>query len=76
MHTDTLTLVAPRQSLVETIKKVLVKGLNTGFETLRAWQRRDGERRHLAQLDARLIADAGLPAGFAAAESAKPFWRA
>ena len=44
--------------------------------TLRLWHRRRSERAHLANLDARLVADMGLTPGAAARESAKPFWRA
>ncbi len=46
------------------------------LRTLRTWHRRRTERAHLAELDARLLADIGMTAREAAAESSKPFWRA
>lgn len=46
------------------------------FDTLAEWQARAMERRHLMGLDARLLRDAGLSHADAAAEYAKPFWRA
>lgn len=46
------------------------------FQTLVLWQRRHEERRRMAHLDPRLIADAGLTADAIARETAKPFWQA
>ncbi len=46
------------------------------LRTLRTWHQRRSDRAHLAELDARLLADAGLTPRQAAIESGKPFWRA
>jgi uncharacterized protein YjiS (DUF1127 family) len=45
------------------------------FDTVAEWQGRTVERRHLMELDARLLGDTGLTRADAAAEYAKPFWR-
>ena len=47
----------------------------TLFEALLTWQRRARERRHLAELDPRLLRDMGISEAEAARESAIPFWR-
>lgn len=39
------------------------------------WQGRASQRRHLAELDGRLLTDMGLTHEEARAEAAKPFWR-
>lgn len=38
------------------------------------WAARAGQRRDLAELDARLLKDIGVTPGEAAREAAKPFW--
>ena len=43
--------------------------------TLSLWQRRITSRRQLAQLDARLLADAGISECQRSQELSKPFWR-
>jgi uncharacterized protein YjiS (DUF1127 family) len=40
------------------------------------WSRRAASREELLNLDDRLLSDIGLTPGDAAAEAAKPFWRA
>lgn len=45
------------------------------FTTLMQWKRRVVSRRQLAQLDARLLADAGISEAQRHAELNKPFWR-
>jgi uncharacterized protein YjiS (DUF1127 family) len=51
-----------------------------GFGTLlrlpALWRARLAERRHLAELDDRLLDDAGLDRGHALEEAQKPFWQA
>lgn len=42
---------------------------------LALWRQRITMRRHLAQLDARTLRDAGISPAAAAFESGKPFWR-
>ena len=46
------------------------------FATLVVWQRRVDDRRALARLDARLLADIGIDPVEARREARKPFWRA
>lgn len=43
---------------------------------VRLWIRRDRSRRALAELEPRMLCDIGVDPGAAAAEAAKPFWRA
>ncbi|MNG00899.1 hypothetical protein D3C84_838570 [compost metagenome] len=43
--------------------------------TLLLWRQRARTRRQLAQLDERLLADAGITTGERAAELARPFWQ-
>jgi uncharacterized protein YjiS (DUF1127 family) len=45
------------------------------LETLLAWVVRSRQRRALAELDARLLQDAGISPAAAKAEAARPFWR-
>lgn len=49
-----------------------VKGL---LATIVAWQRRYELRRHLLEMDDRLLDDIGLSRAMARREAAKPFWR-
>ena len=42
----------------------------------RTWQARAIARRHLSELDDRLLADIGMDRAGAVDEAAKPFWRA
>ncbi len=44
-------------------------------DLLTTWQRRASERRHLMQLDNRLLADMGLNRADAEREYRTPFWR-
>ena len=45
------------------------------FDLLTTWQRRAGERRHLMELDNRLLADMGLSRADVEREYRTPFWR-
>ncbi len=45
------------------------------LNTLVTWQEREMQRRHLMELDERLLADMGLSRTDAAGEYNKPFWR-
>ena len=45
------------------------------LNTLVTWQEREMQRRHLMELDERLLADMGLRRADAAGEYDKPFWR-
>lgn len=51
-------------------------GLVILVETLLAWQDRANQRRQLAELDDRALADIGVSRGAARAEADKPFWQA
>ena len=48
----------------------------TLLEILGLWYRRSQDRRHLAELDDRLLNDLGIDRAQANFETAKPFWRA
>ncbi|MFQ6024299.1 MAG: DUF1127 domain-containing protein [Acidiferrobacterales bacterium] len=45
------------------------------LDTLLTWQEREMQRRHLMELDNRLLADMGMSRADAAGEYNKPFWR-
>lgn len=47
-----------------------------GAALLRLWLRRARTRRHLAELDERLLRDVGLDPLTAREEAGRPFWRA
>ena len=49
--------------------------LRRALRTLTVWRERVHMRRHLAQMDARKLRDAGISPAAAAFESGKPFWR-
>lgn len=51
-------------------------GLGSLAKTLQRWRDRASQRRQLAGLTARELDDIGVSADAAAAEAAKPFWRA
>ncbi len=44
-------------------------------QTLNMWYDRTRQRRHLAQLDDRLLSDIGVDRATAMQEVSKPFWR-
>ena len=52
-----------------------MQGSLAAYGTLAAWNRREAQRRHLLELDERLLRDVGLSREDAEAEAAKPFWR-
>jgi uncharacterized protein YjiS (DUF1127 family) len=45
------------------------------FDLLYAWQQRATERRHLMELDDRMLGDLGLTRADVHREGTKPFWR-
>ena len=64
-HDDFLmTPVTPRRALAARVAA-----------TLALWRERSEMRRHLAQMDARSLRDAGISPAAAAYESGQPFWR-
>ncbi len=60
-----------KPSLLDTI----VQGSLAAYGALAAWSSREAQRRHLLELDERLLRDVGLSREDAEAEAAKPFWR-
>lgn len=71
---------------IETNSPVLPQAPTTGRKTVwmlvnraitvaMAWQRRQHERRHLSELDERLLRDMGLSRADVIIESSKPFWK-
>lgn len=46
------------------------------LETFYVWQRRINDRRHMAQMDDRMLVDIGLDRADIKREIEKPFWRA
>lgn len=57
------------------ISAYLSKAFRTLLRTLECWQVRVDQRRHLLELDERLLRDIGLSRYDALREAAKPFWR-
>lgn len=45
------------------------------FDVLLTWAERSRQRRHLAQLDDRILSDIGLSRAEVEAEVSRPFWR-
>ena len=64
--------LASGRSALETVKTVAIRL----FDLLLAWQARADDRRNLAELDSRTLADIGLTRADALKEASKPFWRA
>lgn len=63
-------------SPVETKSSHSLSPLSAILERLMTWQARAEMRSHLSTLDDHFLHDAGLTRKEAAAEAAKPFWRA
>lgn len=49
--------------------------LKSAAGALAVWRKRSAARQHLASIDARTLAEAGIDPGAAAFEAAKPFWK-
>ena len=54
----------------------IAHALGQAYRTLRIWQERREQRRHMLSLDDRLLRDIGLSRVQAQMEADKPFWRA
>lgn len=63
----------PARDAAVSLAEVIVRSI---YAAVRTWQQRYELRRHLAELDDHLLRDIGLTRAQAAAEAAKPFWRA
>ncbi len=74
----TMTQSAGISPLVESrgLLEVLVARAVGHFTVLQAWNERARQRRHLSQLDDRLLADIGVSRAAAAQEAAKQPWKA
>ncbi len=73
MNTTHATTVIPfdEPSLLDRVFDLARRAL----DTLVTWQERSMQRRHLMELDDRLLADMGMTRADAVGEHSKPFWR-
>ena len=72
-------LVQPRVPDLDTVRDAggrLAAVFYGTLNRLAVWQERASQRGHLAALEDRFLKDMGLSHAEAAAEAAKPFWRA
>ncbi len=53
----------------------IVTVVRTVVDTLMLWQHRSNERKHLAEMDERMLRDIGMTTAQVRWEAAKPFWR-
>lgn len=60
---------------VDTLSNRLSRVFNGLVNALALWQHRADERRHLLELDERMLRDIGLSRYDALKEAAKPFWK-
>lgn len=65
-------LASEQTSALEVVKPAAIRL----FELLLTWQARANDRRHLTDMDSRILADIGLSRADALKEASKPFWRA
>ena len=65
-------LASGQASALEVVKTAVARL----FDLLLTWQARANDRRHLAELDSRILTDIGLSRVDAIKEASKPFWRA
>lgn len=76
--TDSIYLtgtLAVSDQLAKPIWDAPTRLLASVFETLIVWQRRINSRRHLADMDARLLRDMGMTREDADREAGRFFWR-
>jgi len=69
-HTSALTLRGPARVPRRRHRGLLLRAL----DLLLTWQERANERRHLQQLDERMLRDLGLSRADVTSEASKPFW--
>jgi uncharacterized protein YjiS (DUF1127 family) len=60
----------------QTMLRAVATALQHSGKTLWTWQNRYDARRHMAQLDARLLADVGLRREDVMQAARRPFWKA
>ena len=75
VHNERIPGAAFQEAPVVSISASLIRIFRSVAETLETWQERADERRHLLELDERLLRDMGLSRYDALREAAKPFWR-
>ena len=75
VHNERIPGAALQEAPVVGISASLSKAFRTLAGTFETWQERADQRRHLLELDERLLRDIGLSRYDALREAAKPFWR-
>ncbi len=75
VHNERIPGAAVQEAPVVGISAYLSKAFRALVGTLETWQERVDQRRHLLELDERLLRDIGLSRYDVQREAAKPFWR-
>ena len=75
VHNERIPGAAIQEAPVANISASLASAFQSAVRLLEIWQERVANRRHLAELDDRLLRDIGLSRYDAMREAAKPFWR-
>jgi len=75
VHNQRIPGAAFQEAPVVGISAYLSRAFRALLGTFETWQERTDQRRHLLELDERLLRDIGLSRYDALREAAKPFWR-
>lgn len=75
VHNERISGAATGRAPVVGVTAYLSGAFRTLADILAAWQARLDSRRHLLELDDRLLRDIGISRYDAEREAAKPFWR-
>lgn len=75
VHNERIPGAALQEAPVVGVSASLFKAFGSLIRILEIWQERAEQRRHLLELDERLLRDIGLSRYDAFREAAKPFWR-
>lgn len=75
VQNERISGAATRRAPVVGVTAYLSGAFRTLANALAAWQQRIESRRHLLELDDRLLRDIGISRYDALREAAKPFWR-